>query len=38
MIEARIGRRENRWDASLANLQKANDLDPRNEDVEFFSG
>jgi TolB-like protein len=38
MIEARIGRHENRWDASLANLQKANDLDPRNEDVEDLLG
>src|SRR4029077_5114049 len=38
MIDARIGRHENRWDASLANLQKANDLDPRNEDVEDLLG
>jgi len=35
MIEALIGRHENRWDASLANLQKANELDPRNSDVAF---
>ena len=37
-IEARIGRHENRWDASLADLQKANELDPRNGDIEFFLG
>ena len=30
VIEARIGRHENRWDASLANFQKASELDPRN--------
>src|SRR5206468_1710692 len=35
MIEALIGRHENRWDVSLANLQKANELDPRNSDVAF---
>ncbi len=35
MIEALIGRHENRWDASLASLQKANELDPRNSDVAF---
>jgi len=33
MIEARIGRHENRWAASLANLQKASELDPRNSDI-----
>ena len=35
VIEAMIGRHENRWDASLANLQKATELDPRNSDVGF---
>jgi serine/threonine protein kinase/tetratricopeptide (TPR) repeat protein len=35
VIEAMIGRHENRWDASLANLQKATELDPRNSDVAF---
>jgi tetratricopeptide (TPR) repeat protein len=33
VIEAMIGRHENRWDASLANLQRASELDPRNSDV-----
>jgi len=37
-IEARIGRHENRWDASLADLQKANELDPRNGDIEVYLG
>src|SRR5439155_13352899 len=32
---AMIGRHENRWDASLANMQKASELDPRNSDVAF---
>jgi serine/threonine-protein kinase len=35
VIEAMIGRHENRWDASLANLQKASELDPRNGEVAF---
>src|SRR6059058_3042767 len=38
MIEARIGRHENRWDASLANLQKASELDPRNGEIAFYLG
>jgi serine/threonine-protein kinase len=38
VIEARIGRHENRWDASLANLQKASELDPRNSDFAFYLG
>jgi tetratricopeptide (TPR) repeat protein len=38
MIEARIVRRENRWAASLANLQKASELDPRNSDIAFHLG
>jgi serine/threonine protein kinase/tetratricopeptide (TPR) repeat protein len=35
LIEAVIGRRQNRWDASLANLQKASELDPRNGEVAY---
>jgi TolB-like protein len=38
LIEAVIGRRQNRWDASLANLQKASELDPRNSHVAFRLG
>ena len=30
-IAGRIDRHKNRWDASLANLRKASELDPRNE-------
>jgi TolB-like protein len=37
-IEARIGRHENRWDASLASLQKASELDPHNDDIAFYLG
>jgi eukaryotic-like serine/threonine-protein kinase len=37
-IEARIDRRQNRWDAALANLQKANDLDPINKEVAYYVG
>jgi tetratricopeptide (TPR) repeat protein len=33
LIEALIGRHQNRWDASLANLQKASELDPQNGEV-----
>jgi tetratricopeptide (TPR) repeat protein len=35
LIEAVIGRHRNRWDASLANLQKASELDPRNGEVAY---
>jgi TolB-like protein/Tfp pilus assembly protein PilF len=35
-IEARIGRHQNRWDASLADLKRASELDPRNSDLRFF--
>ena len=35
LIDATIGRHQNRWDASLANLQKANELDPQNGEVAF---
>jgi eukaryotic-like serine/threonine-protein kinase len=34
-IEAMIGRHQNRWDASLADLRKANELDPRSGEVAF---
>jgi TolB-like protein/Tfp pilus assembly protein PilF len=35
LIEATIGRHQNRWDASLANLQKASELDPSNGEVAY---
>ncbi len=35
LIDATVGRHQNRWDASLANLQKASELDPRNGEVAF---
>jgi TolB-like protein/Tfp pilus assembly protein PilF len=35
VIDAMIGRHENQWDASLANLRKASELDPRNGDIAF---
>ena len=38
MIGARIDKRQNRWDASLANFQKASELDPRNGEVEWRLG
>ncbi len=38
LIEAVIGRHQNRWDASLANLQKASELDPRNAEVAYRLG
>jgi len=34
-IAGRIDRHKNRWDASLANLRKASELDPRNEEVTY---
>ena len=36
VIAARIDKRQNRWDASLANFQKASELDPRNVEVGYF--
>ena len=36
VIAARIDRRQNRWDDSLANFQKASELDPRNVEVAFY--
>ena len=35
LIDATIGRHQNSWDASLANLQKASELDPRNREVAY---
>jgi TolB-like protein/Tfp pilus assembly protein PilF len=35
LIDATIGRHQNRWDASLANLRRANELDPQNGEVAF---
>jgi serine/threonine-protein kinase len=35
LIEAVIGRLQNRWDASLANLRRASELDPRNGEVAY---
>jgi serine/threonine protein kinase len=35
LIDATVGRHQNRWDAALANLQKASELDPRNSEVAF---
>jgi len=38
LIGAKIDRRQNRWDASLANLQKASELDPRNVEIAYHLG
>ncbi len=35
VIEAMIGRHENRWDTSLANMKRASELDPHNGEVAF---
>jgi eukaryotic-like serine/threonine-protein kinase len=35
-IAARIDRRQNRLDSAVINLQKANDLDPRNSEVPWW--
>ena len=35
VIAARIDKRQNRWDESLANIQKASELDPRNGEVAY---
>ena len=37
-IAARIDRHQNRWDSAVANLQRANDLDPRNTEVAYWLG
>jgi tetratricopeptide (TPR) repeat protein len=34
-IAARIDKRQNRWDESLANFEKASELDPRNGEVAY---
>jgi TolB-like protein/predicted Zn-dependent protease/predicted Ser/Thr protein kinase len=36
VIGARIDKRQNRWDDALANFQKADELDPRNDEVAFY--
>jgi len=38
LIAAKIDRHQNRWDSALANLQKANGLDPRNGEVAVWLG
>jgi serine/threonine protein kinase/tetratricopeptide (TPR) repeat protein len=38
VIEGRIRRHENRWEASLATLQKASELDPRNSKIAYRLG
>jgi TolB-like protein/predicted Zn-dependent protease/predicted Ser/Thr protein kinase len=35
LIDATVGRHQNRWDASLASLRKASELDPRNGEVAY---
>ncbi len=35
LIDATVGRLQNRWDTSLANLQKASELDPHNGEVAY---
>ncbi|HJW38161.1 MAG TPA: protein kinase [Candidatus Udaeobacter sp.] len=35
LIDATVGRHQNHWDASLANLQKASQLDPSNGEVAY---
>jgi TolB-like protein len=35
-IAARIDRRQNRWDDSLANFRKASELDPRNSEIAVY--
>jgi TolB-like protein len=36
VIAARIDKRQNRWDESLANMEKACELDPRNGEVAYY--
>jgi eukaryotic-like serine/threonine-protein kinase len=38
LIGAKIDRHQNRWDSALANLQKANGLDPHNGEVAVWLG
>jgi TolB-like protein len=35
-IAARIDKRQNRWDDSLANFRKTSELDPRNDEIAYF--
>ena len=35
LIEAAVGRHQNRWDASLANLRRASELDPQNGEIAY---
>jgi TolB-like protein/predicted Ser/Thr protein kinase len=35
LIEATVGRHQNRWDASLANLRRASELDPQNGEIAY---
>jgi TolB-like protein/Tfp pilus assembly protein PilF len=35
LIDATVGRLQNRWDASLANLRRASELDPQNGEVAY---
>jgi TolB-like protein/Tfp pilus assembly protein PilF len=35
LIEAMVGRHQNRWDASLANLRRASELDPQNREIAY---
>jgi TolB-like protein len=35
-IAARIDKRQNRWDDSLANFRRASELDPRNNEIAYF--
>ena len=36
LIAAKIDRHQNRWDSAVANLRKANELDPRNAEAEYW--
>ena len=38
MIAARIDKRQNRWDSSLAGFQKATELDPRDGEADGAAG
>jgi TolB-like protein/Tfp pilus assembly protein PilF len=35
LIEAMVGRHQNRWDASLADLKRASELDPQNGEIAY---
>jgi TolB-like protein len=38
LITAKIDRHQNRWDSAMANLQKANGLDPNNGEIAVWLG